>query len=279
MSVPVFRTLLLIVSFIGHAGLCIASEKNDAPPITLNIPVQGNENDRYFIDLIERAFSQMKLDIKVVKLKDIARKRQVEFLKQNKLSLVWRLKAGWRDKMFSRVNVGLTDGAIGQRVFLIPKGTQPRFQGIKNKHDFITRNLVAVFGENWFDVAIWQFNNLPHVEISGRRDKIFTMLNSGNRGFDYFSRGIIQIKHEHAMHPELDIESGLLLEYDSDYYLYLNSELAYLKKGLENVLNGFSDNGVISELLNKHFGDLAVDLKLNQRAKIKLEMPELDQPF
>ena len=249
----------------------IFAANKDPPRLTISIGSDGNE--KYFIELLQLAFSQAGETAIIETLSGLTHKRETLYLQAGKLTLVWRLASQQRDKLFKRVNIGLTGGKIGQRVFFIVPGEQHRFAGVKTAQDMIDRKLVGGFGENWFDIVIWRFNRLPSVELPGSTDKIFSMLEKGNRGFDYFSRGITEILAESQHHPELAIESSLLFKYNLDFYFYLSRRAAQFAYTLEYQLKVLQQQGVMEQLMHKHFGDLEQRLNLKERQVIQLALP------
>ena len=115
-----------------------------------------------------------------------------------------------RDQKYRRIDVPLTQGKIAQRLLLVNINNQSKFNSVKHLQDFIDSKSTGVFGENWYDVDVWRHNKLPFIELSGNMSKIYQMLHHGNRGFDYFSRSIVEIENELKAHPYLAIERNLI---------------------------------------------------------------------
>lgn len=190
-----------------------SAQVNLQKEITFNISSRNHENRNYYIELIKRSLEGEGYLVTFNDLGISNTRRQKTDLNENKLSLMWRLKTPLRDKSFTRVNIGLSNGLIAQRILFIKNKNQHAFENITNIEDFRKRNLVGEFGDSWFDIDIWHHNNLPYFEFLGDRQKIYTMLASGKRYIDYFSRGINEILAEAKRHPNLKIEQNLLLCY------------------------------------------------------------------
>lgn len=242
--------------------------------ITLNISSRNHENRNYYIELIKRSLEN---EGYLVTLNDLGisnTQRQKKYLNEDKLSLMWRLKTPLRDKNFTRVNIGLSKGLIAQRILLIKNKNQHAFENINNIEEFRKKNLVGAFGDGWFDIDIWRHNNLPYFEFLGDSQKIYTMLASGKRHIDYFSRGINEIMAESKQHPNLKIEQNLLLCYKNDSYIYVKKDNHQLAEVLEKALSKAEQSGLIDKLIKRHWGDLQQELQLDTRTKLTLDMPK-----
>jgi len=241
--------------------------------INLNISSRSDNNRHYYITLIKQALLADGYHVNINYIGQLTANRQNKYLYENQISVIWRLQTPARDKQFLRVNVGLTNGLIAQRVLLIRPQSQKTFNSINNKSDLIEQNLTAAFGENWFDSEIWRHNKLDYVEFLGDSQKIFSMLASGRRKIDYFSRGVNEVLGEAKQHPDLTIEKNLLICYQNDSYFYVKKDNIALKKILEQALIKAKESGLYDKLLAQYWGDLNTQLNLDSRRKVILEMP------
>ena len=134
------------------------------------------------------------------------------------------------------------------------------------------------FGENWFDISVWERNGLGYRVVPGEWRKIYKILPNPLRrersGIDYFSRGSLEIAQEAVMYPDLAIEPYLLLVYQRDFKFYLAKERSELAAILESALAHARDIGLMDRLIEKHFGSLLHGLNLQNRTRIELETPE-----
>jgi len=273
----IFKAIILCCIFFYFSFNSSASPSKHISldkSITLNLSSRSYENREYFFELIKLALEQDGYQVIINDLGISNTLRQKKNLNNDKLSLIWRLKTPLRDKNFTRVNIGLSKGLIAQRVLLIRKNDQHIFSNIKNKQDLNNNNLVAAFGESWFDIEIWRRNNLPYFEFLGDRQKIYTMLASGKRNIDYFSRGINEVLSESKRNPNLNIEQNLLFCYQNDTYFYVKKDNHQLAEVLEKALTKAVKSGLLDRLIEKFWGNLKQELQLDTRTKITLDMPK-----
>lgn len=119
---------------------------------------------------------------------------------------------------------------------------------------------------------MWRHNQLPVTDRNGDWRVLYKQVAKGNRGVDYFRRGVIEIVTEAPNHPELQVERQLVLIYDRDFVFYLSPQSALLAPVTE-ALTLARDTGLIERLIRKHYAE-AFDLyRLNDRVRIKLDTP------
>lgn len=282
-----FKLILTIVVFVllSFSAKSAATPENTVPPsagttavspgkqIELTVANRNRGRNRYFTDLLEQALIEYGYKPKIEYLGVVSYQRQMVFMDDGTISLMWRLRSKARDKAFLRVDTPLTGGLIGQRVFFITKGTQHKFNNIQSLKDLQSSALVGGFGEKWFDIEVWKHNSLPYLELRGATKKIYPMLQSGNRGFDYFSRGINEILNEAKLYPEIDIEQNLLVVYPLDSYFYLGKSAVAHHKVISEAMQHAQKSGLIQRLTKTYFGELEETLKLKDRHKIHLSLP------
>ena len=178
-----------------------------------------------------------------------------------------------RNEMYTPIPINLTNGLIGKRLLLIHRGAQPDYDGINNLDEFRARNKIGALGEGWFDINIWRRNNLKHIIFDGEWRKLYKPLTKGNRGIDYFPRGANEIAYDLVAHPELQIESNLLLTYDRDFWFYLSPQAEKFKDIIYLSLKRAKEEGLIDKLIDQHWGGITKQLNLLNRIELSLETP------
>jgi len=241
--------------------------------VRLTYAEQGSGGRTYFSELLETALASAGHQLQLKHLGVMPQNRIYEMLTDGRLSLNWLLQSKERDAKFVPVEVNLTNGLIGHRILLIPNGKQSVYQHIKTLDDFKKLKKVGGFGQNWFDVKVWKHNQLDYIEVQGDWQMIYKMLNAGNRGIDYFSRGVFEIVPEAEEHPYLNMESNLIFVYDRDFRFYLSQNAAHYKKILEEALVVAQVNGLMERLIQKHWKQELDILHLDQRIKLILKTP------
>ncbi|MCG6202311.1 hypothetical protein [Psychromonas antarctica] len=193
------------------------------------------------------------------------------------ISIYWSLETKQSNKKYIPIEVGLTEGLIGKRVLLIKKGEQPLYNGVKNLQDFKKLNLVAGMGKAWFDVNIWEKNNLKYKESSGNWKSIFKMIPYG-RDYNYISRGLNEVTNDAKKYPELQIENKLIFIYDRDFCFYLSKKGinagAKYQKIIDRAIKHAQKSGLIHRLVNKYWSNTLTTLNYEKRIKIHLKMPK-----
>jgi hypothetical protein len=166
---------------------------------------------------------------------------------------------------------------IGKRVLLIKKGNQHSFDNIKNLEDFRKSNLVGAMGKSWFDIKVWQENDLNYKEHMGNWKHIFDILSLRTR-YDYFSRGLNEIRIEEKEHSLLEIEKKLVLIYDRDFIFYLSKEGpnagSKYKNIIESALKKAKKSGLIKRLVRKYWAKDFEALDYDNRIKLYLKTPK-----
>lgn len=231
---------------------------------------------RYYHELLDTA---LKADghEPVLISSELPHLRAKSYMDFGRLSIHWMVESEQRNKKYISIDVGLTSGLIGRRVLFIKKGEQALYDKVQNLQDFRDLNLIGGFGQKWFDVKVWQANNLSYIEHSGNWKSIFKMVPVGHV-YDYFSRGLNEILAEAEQHPDLAIEENLVLIYQRDFIFYLSKEGvnagAKYKTVIEQALKKAKANGLIERLVEKHWAKDFKVLNYEARTKIYLNTPE-----
>ncbi|MDJ0832994.1 MAG: hypothetical protein QNJ69_05690 [Gammaproteobacteria bacterium] len=226
---------------------------------------------RYYVDVLQHAVDRANLNLRIELLHDIPRKRTQTMLANNQLSVKVLVRSQERDAMFTPVRIGLTNGLIGTRILLVPRGESYRYANVNSLQDLREIDVVGAFGTGWYDVKVWTRNELKHVTVDGDWEPIFNMLASRQRGIDYFSRGATEIVANARDYPELEIEPRLALVYDRDFIFYLSPATARYRDALEQALKDMQLEGDFERLQQKHWGENLGVLALDRRIRLNLE--------
>jgi hypothetical protein len=244
------------------------------PGLKLILPTYPDNTHLFYIELLQKSLEAAGVTYTIEYQKDLPQTRAVQMLDDGQLSLMWMLANADRDAKYTRVDVGLTNGLIGQRILLIPPEKEEIYASVQTLDDFRRLEKVGAFGKNWFDAQVWAANGLKYEEIDGEWRVIYNMVAEGNRGLDYFSRGFTEVVGDAAEHPNLKIESHLVLIYNRDFYYYLSSSAAPYKEVLQKALLQAQTSGLINELVQKYWANSFAKLNMDKRIKIELETPK-----
>lgn len=161
------------------------------------------------------------------------------------------------------------------RVFLIRAQDAEKFSAVKTLADL--SKFKGGIGSHWPDRQVMEENGLPLV-LSLSYFNLFKMLKS-NR-FDYFSRGIYQVRAEVEAYAEQGIvlDKYLFLRYDNPVYFYVrqdNGQLAArIEQGLQLAIADGSFNTLFDRIENLRWGEKLLEEK--NRTVIQLNTANKD---
>ncbi len=248
-----------------------------AETVDLKIAEVKAGGQSYFTDLLRESLIAAGHEVSIEHLGRLPQKRMASMLAQGELSLLLLVESAERNRRYVPVEVDLTDGLIGHRILLIPKGGQPDYDAVKTLDDFRRLGKVGALGRGWFDVEVWKRNGLAYIERDGDwRNKIYKQIALQNRGVDYFSRGFFEVVEEADAHPYLEIEQRLMLIYERDFRFYLGKGSARYKFVLEQALRQAKRSGLMARLMRKHWGDAFKRLDFDNRVKLHLKNPGME---
>lgn len=242
--------------------------------ITLRVPGRSDGSYDYFQDLIKTALTAAGHVPSIIVVQGLPQKRWIKDFEMGEIDVITLVESAARNSKYVPIEIGLTNNLIGQRILLIPKGAASEYSTVNNLDDFRALKKSGGFGKNWFDVGVWESNNLKHVTFDGNWRIIYNMVASRRRNVDYFSRAANEILYEVQLHPELEIEPRLLLLYERDVRFYLNKKSSHLKSILEQSLSKARKSGLIDKLVEKHYGNIFKQLRFDKRIRLHLNTPK-----
>lgn len=264
-SISNFLSLLII--------LLLATNLAHGKTITLKLATLKDGGHQYYFELLEKSLTADGYKVTIESQNNVPQKRVLALLSGGELTLHWFVKNNAKDKEYTPVEVGVTNSLIGHRILFIQKGSQSKYDGVQTLPDFRNLNLVGGFGKNWFDVKVWKENDLKYLEKDGNWRLIYKMVRKGGRGYDYFSRGMIEILPESKTYPYLEIEKRLVLIYERDFQFYLGQGSESMKPILIQALENAKKSGLMQQLIRKHWAEDFEKLNFDERIKIKLKTP------
>ncbi|EJE8669598.1 hypothetical protein M5204_002669 [Vibrio vulnificus] len=258
-----------IALFVFHFSAVAAQPKT----LTLVLPTQLDGSHLFYHELLRQSLDSIgvKLTIKTP-FEHIPQKRLVKMVENNQLSLMWLLQTKERDAQYPYVNAPVTNGLIGQRVLLIPKGAQPQYDSINSLDELRQSGLTAGLGYAWYDVDVWLQNDLPFYEQDGEWRMLYHKL-STQGSINYFPRGVNEVMAESRLNPQLEIEQHLLLIYQRDFRFYLSEGAKQHKALLERALIKAEKSGLLQRLIDQYWATEITQLQLNKRKVLKLVTP------
>ena len=272
---------MLLVSFpaFGKAERgASASPPTRAPqvvPLELRIAVVSDGHADYFIRLLEESLRLIHQPYHLHYVKDIPARRMWWMLGKGDINLFYGMRTKDKDgsEQIVPVRHALTNGLIGQRVFLIRRSDAAVFARVQSVDDLRRTGLVAGFGAGWRDAKVWKAAGLPLYEHTAPWTTIYAMVDAGNRHVDYLPRGVIEVLDEARGHPELLVEQRLLVDYPGDFGFYLGPSAAGYRPIIERALREAEATGLKARLIDEAFGADIKALGLDRRLRLHLSAP------
>lgn len=182
-----------------------------------------------------------------------------------------------RNSSLLRVDIPLTRGLLGHRVFVTPQKSVARFSQITSLEDL--RSLRIGSGLGWAENEIMKSANLNVEEATYKN--LWGMLSEGR--FDVFHRGIQEFSIELQQRPELKLTTlpKLMLVFPFDYFFFVSKANPHLHRLLQTGLENAYQNGAFMNYFNSH---PAIRQAFDQgniegRQAIKIPNPFMDNRF
>jgi hypothetical protein len=271
------RLIVLIPLLLVSAALS-ASNVRPIRTETMVLRVQcfSDQRHKFYVQLLQSSLAAVHQAAHISCVHDVPGRRMWKMLGEAKLDLIWGMQTLDKDRAMVPIRVDLTDGLAGQRILLIRPQDQKIFDKVASLKALSETNLVAGFGEGWFDAGVWKKNGLKAYEFPHQFSLIYSMVTIGNRGVDYLPRGANEIVAEAQAHKPLSIEKQLLFYYDRDMRFYLSAHAAAYKPMIESALKAAEASGLKRRIIEQHFGSEIKTLNLAQRRRIQLQTQHLD---
>lgn len=254
----------------AHASAPLPS--SNAEPLELRIAVSSDGHAAYFIRLLEESLKLIHQPYRIHYAKDVPARRMWRMLNKGDINLFYGMQSKEKNgnEQIVRVRNALTNGLIGQRVFLIRRSDTEVFARVHSVGDLKRTRMIAGFGSGWGDVKVWRVTGLPLYEHTAPWGTIYAMVAAGNRHVDYLPRGVIEAQEEARLHPELAVEQHLLVDYRADFGFYLAASAASYRAVIERALREAEASGLKARLIDEAFGADMKALGLDRRIRLRL---------
>lgn len=266
------RTLWLI------ALLSFASVNTMAEELQIRVNDSSDPNGPYAVKMIQLAMKHIDKKYKLVVTKEpYSQVKIMEEVANGNLEAFWNSSNAEKEAKFIPIRICLYKGLLGNRIFIINKNNQSKFDNIKTLEDL--KKITVGQGKTWADTKILESNGLNVVKAN-KYESLFLMVDGGR--FDAFSRGVHEPFGELASHPDLKdltVEKHLMLVYRMPFYLFVSPTNKTLAKDLETGLNAAVADGSFDETF---FGDPSVQdvlakADMKNRHAIYLDNPTLSK--
>lgn len=240
---------LALVCLLGLLSTSVVAE--DA---LIRVNDSSDPNGPYAVKMIQLALKHIDKKYKLIVTKEpYSQVKIMEEVTNGNLEAFWNSSNAEKETKFTPVRICLYKGLLGNRIFIINKNNQSKFDDIKTLEDL--KKITIGQGKTWADTKILESNGLTVVKAN-KYESLFLMVDGGR--FDAFSRGVHEPFGELASHPnlkDLTVEKHLMLVYRMPFYLFVSNDNKALAKDLEAGLNAAIADGSFDQVF---FGDPAV---------------------
>ncbi len=243
--------------------------------IKLKFPIVDSHS-KYYYNILERALTDAGYRTEIEKI-ELPSQRAQFYIKSGDIDIIVMIRNKERDSKFIPIPIGLTNGLIASRVLFIPEGDSFIYQEVNSLKEFQELNKTVGMGAQWFDVDVWEANNLSVYRHTNEYTQLFHMLAKKNRGVDYYSTGFNEALDELETFGSLglEIEPRLMLIYERDYIFYMTAEAASkYKVQIESALKLANDSGLINRMVREYWAEDFNELDYDGRVKIHLYTPK-----
>lgn len=268
-----FNRKLWLACMLGLVSLpALAQEK------TLKVNDSSDPNGPYAVKMIELALKHVDRKYKLIVGKEpYSQTKIMEEVSTGGLDLFWNSSNAEKEATFRPIRICLYKGLLGNRIFIINKDNQAKFDNVKTLDDL--KRLTIGQGKTWADTKILEANGLNVVKAN-KYESLFYMVDGGR--FDAFSRGVHEPFGELASHPNLPnltVEKGLMLVYRMPFYLFVNKDNKTLAEDLENGLNRAIADGSFDQTFfnDPSVKDVLAKANMKSRRAFYLDNPTLSK--
>ncbi|WP_332851972.1 substrate-binding periplasmic protein [Duganella sp. S19_KUP01_CR8] len=187
-----------------------------------------------------------------------------------RIDIIGTMTSAEREAALLPVRIPMTRGLIGWRIGLVRADHKDLLRDVRTVEDL--KRFSTAQGHDWPDLEILRHSGLkvhPVAVYSG----LFGMLNAGR--IDWAPRSANEIWAEAARHPELAIDSHIVLRYPTADYFFVNRNNPALAEAVRMGLEAALADGSFEQLFYLHYGRLLRNARLDQRLVIQLPNPLL----
>ena len=186
------------------------------------------------------------------------------------------------EKTLIPIRIPVDKNLGGYCVFLIRKGEEGRFAGVKTLDDL--RRFSYGLGLGWIDVGILRHNGF-NVVTGSSYDGLFEML--VHKRFDIFLRAAVEVLDEYERRkrafPDLYIEESLVLYYPLPMYFWFSrtAEGRRLAARAEEGMRMMIADGTYDAIFDKYQRPKIERLRLKERRTLRIDNPNVgpETPF
>lgn len=255
--------------------LIVFTNQTKAKEIIVSKASMNEPFAKYVVDVISLISLKPPGDPLVIKSSDadMSQDRALQVLRDGEgLDLFWTMTSKDREKDLRVIRIPLLKGMLGNRIFIINKDEQKKFDAIKTFDDL--KKIKLGQGHDWPDTFILEAAGLT-VDKSPSYQGLFPKLAS--KRFDAFPRGLnepwSEIEKNAALN--LSVEKRIAISYLAPLFFFVNPKNKALGDRIELGLKNAISDGSFEKLFNKHWGADIKRANMKKRKMFKIENPFL----
>ncbi|MTI45466.1 hypothetical protein JM93_01137 [Roseibium hamelinense] len=223
--------------------------------IRLGIEGRGESFQRYEVSVLELALAHSgeEVTLDIVHLGDIAQGRTLVEFENGRANFDVFYSGGSKERegRFRQIDIPLSRGLLGHRIFITHKEKLPDLNAIKTLGELRDFAVIAC-GIGWPDSAILQRAGFK-VAVA-EWDALWKMVDAGR--VNAFSRGLHEalpdLKGVKEDYPDLVVDGNILLSYKYDFFFYVHERDNALAELIRRGLNTAYENGAFMEHFYGH---------------------------
>jgi hypothetical protein len=180
-----------------------------------------------------------------------------------------------RESRFRQIDIPLSRGLLGHRIFITNESSLEEFAGIKSLETLIDQAVVGS-GIGWPDTDIFEAAGFTVQKET--YENLWRMLSKGR--INAFNRGIheayVEIGIRKPQYENLEVDPHVMVRYRFDYLFYVRKEDKALGDLLETGLRRAYESGAFMENFNSHPAIRAVIEDANPKDRLTFE---IDNPL
>jgi ABC-type amino acid transport substrate-binding protein len=266
------KSLSVFLCLFLYGNFAAAEEK------LIRVNDSSDPNGPYAVKMIQLALKHIDKKYKLVVSKEpFSQPKIMEEISNGNLEVFWNSANAEKEQEFTPIRIPLYKGLLGNRVFIINRNNQSKFDDIKTLEDL--KKITIGQGKTWADTKILESNGLKVVKAN-KYENLFSMVDGGR--FDAFSRGVHEPFGELEKHPnlkDLTVEKHLMLVYRMPFYLFVGKTNKSLAKDLEDGLNAAIADGSFDQVFlnDPSVQDVMAKADMKNRRAIYLDNPTLSK--
>lgn len=263
---------------VAMIGFLVVAPKAHAVEVRLGILHGDVELFSYEIGLVQMALDYADGDhvLTLLELRNVPQARVMAMLENNRnLNTFITGYSEEREQKLLQVDIPVTRGLLGHRVFMVHKSNANLFENVKTLKDL--KQISMGSGVDWMDTKVLE--NAGFNVVTSTYKNLWQML-EGQR-FEAFNRGIGEVVYEYerivAQNRSLSLDQHVMISYPFDAFIYVNPQNHKIHRVLSQGLKRAYESGAFLNYFRNHetVKRMVKLIKPTERVHIRLPNPHI----